>query len=222
LREGYPFDGRNVTVPRPAPSYHFPDLRVRSIVVSRVDGVEFTGSGFGHKRYADDRQYYSWLGQEIPRTAFEIAVKAVALDAQERRHLVTRDEPKGAPSPESSDGGWVVLFRSDDPSVWNTDSADKSRFAITLTRAPREVRYLRLRRMDTGEMLIVPITYARLKEHPRLLGEPEFGWDGAGIESHGGVHLGIAQGPAVSGPPGKHWPRKGPKTPPPSKSPQGP
>lgn len=48
------------------------------------------GWGFGHKTYVDDRQYYSWGGNEIPPTVFENAVKCGELTASEKKHLLTK------------------------------------------------------------------------------------------------------------------------------------
>jgi hypothetical protein len=49
----------------------------------------FGGSGFGHKAFHDDEgQFYCRKGQEIPRTAFEIAVGAGPLTAEEQRCLL--------------------------------------------------------------------------------------------------------------------------------------
>src|SRR4051794_31269807 len=47
---------------------------------------------------------------------------------------------------------WTILFRADDPSVWDTDAkgAKGEQIAIPLRFAPATFRYLRLRRMDTG------------------------------------------------------------------------
>jgi serine/threonine protein kinase len=216
LREGYPWDGQTVNLPTPGPSFGFPNLRGNSIVVSHGRNVpEFTGSGFGHKRFIDDKQYYSWQGKEIPPTVFEIAVTAQPLTPEERRHLLTKEDPKTPVTVPDAPPGWVVLFRSLDPSLWNTDSPDENRFAIPLARAHSKICYLRLKRMDTGEMLIVPITRATLTQQVRSLREQEFAWNGAATEAFGGRHLGIAQGPPVSGPPPAHPPgkdrsRKGP------------
>jgi hypothetical protein len=49
----------------------------------------FSGSGFGHKCFVNDKQYYCWRGKEISRTFFEIAVTEEPLTPQEKRCLVT-------------------------------------------------------------------------------------------------------------------------------------
>ena len=104
--------------------------------------------------------------------------------------------------------GWQVLFRSDDPTIWNTDSPDDKRFAIPIARADKRVRYLRLKRMDTGEILIVPITHSSLLQAPKTMGKQGHVWNGTADEAYGGRHLGIAElrsgrGPRRDGPPCK-------------------
>jgi hypothetical protein len=184
---------------------------------------EYTGSGFGHKRFIDDKQYFSWKGAEIPPTAFEIAVTVDRLAPQERRDLVTKNDPDSTMPLPDAPTGWVVLFRSQDPSVWNTDSPDENRFAIPAERAHRQVRYLRLKRMDTGEVQIIPITHAQLTQQPQRLGEREFAWNGSANVAHGGRHLGIAQGSERGDPPPglspKDRPQKAPHNGPPPKGP---
>ena len=102
-----------------------------------------------------------------------------------------------APPVESKKGGeerWTVLFRSDDPRLWNTDCNGKD-YAIALRRAPATIHYLRLRRMDTREMLILPLSRAQLDKatHPA---EPKgYSWNGTSKEEEGARHLGIAVAP---------------------------
>ena len=46
------------------------------------------GWGFGHKNFHDDRQYYSWNGEEISQTVFEIAVKAGPLNFHRGKNAI--------------------------------------------------------------------------------------------------------------------------------------
>jgi hypothetical protein len=57
--------------------------------------------------------------------------------------------------------GWAVLFRADDPALWNSDAGTRlmqNGYAVTLDRLPADIRYLRVKRMDTGESVIAPCT----------------------------------------------------------------
>ncbi len=91
---------------------------------------------------------------------------------------------------------WTILFRSDDPSAWDKDAKGPKgeQIALPLKFAPDTFRYLRLRRMDTGEALILPLTRDQLQNGK--LGTPEtaFWWNGTAKEEWKGRHLGIVQG----------------------------
>jgi hypothetical protein len=160
------------------------------IVVSRHNNQDYLGSGFGHKAGVDDKQYCCWHGQEIARTAFEIAVSTGPLTETEKADLVGPD-PEEGPTPK----GWVVLFRSDDPSVWNTVSPGAS-FAVPLCRAHSKIGHLRLKRLDTGNALIVPVT-RDLLGRARPPEDKGHAWNGSARLEWGGCHLGIVQGPRL-------------------------
>jgi hypothetical protein len=97
---------------------------------------------------------------------------------------------------------WTVLFRSDDPAVWNTESPG-AKFAVPARRAHPAIRFLRLKRMDTGAMLIVPITYKQLTREDKSEPAKGYWWNGTARDGWGGRHLGLAQTPpALKGPKG--------------------
>ena len=103
------------------------------------------------------------------------------------------DKQDAAPPPAS----WTILFRSDDPSVWNTDAkgAKGEQIAIPLKFAPETFRYLRLRRMDTGDALILPLTPDDLQNGKPAAPETGSWWNGTAKEEWKGRHLGIVQAP---------------------------
>jgi hypothetical protein len=90
---------------------------------------------------------------------------------------------------------WRVLFRSKKPELWNTNTQAGDDFAIPLRSTPAETKYLRLRRMDTGEAIIIKMTRERIG-WPDPVG-PKVRWNGEGKDEHGGYHLGIAEGPVA-------------------------
>jgi hypothetical protein len=96
---------------------------------------------------------------------------------------------------------WTILFRADDPSVWDKDAkgAKGEQIAIPLKYAPA-FRYLRLRRMDTGEALILPLTRDQLENGKPRAPEEAFWWNGTAKEEWKGRHLGIVHGPRFSFP----------------------
>lgn len=93
-------------------------------------------------------------------------------------------------------GRWLILFRSADPALWNTGPtiADE-KFALPIKYAPLATKYLRLRRMDTGEFVIVPMTRTRIGKVDAQ--GTAVRWNGANVDEHGGRHLGIANGPSA-------------------------
>jgi hypothetical protein len=84
--------------------------------------------------------------------------------------------------------GWVVLFRSIHPEDWNTSHDDGERLAVPLDQAPRELRFVRLRRVDTQQAVILAMTFDRLGQDAQ---DGQYGWSGARTVNEGGVHLGI-------------------------------
>lgn len=60
---------------------------------------------------------------------------------------------------------WTVIFRASDPKLWNTDAGDSSTddgYAIKLTEAPDGIHYLRLKRLDTSDAVIIPLKNVQL------------------------------------------------------------
>jgi len=90
---------------------------------------------------------------------------------------------------------WRVFFRSMKPELWNTNTQDGDDFAIPLSSLQFGTKYLRLRRMDTGEAIIIPMTITRVG-HADAPGR-KVRWNGEGKDEHGGYHLGIAEGPVA-------------------------
>lgn len=85
----------------------------------------------------------------------------------------------------------VVLFRGRDPRLWNSfhqSEADLD-LALPLELAPPDTRYLRLRRLDTGESVVAPCDYAGLSGLES--GDGSWGWTGGSELYAGARHLGL-------------------------------
>ncbi|MCE9546965.1 MAG: hypothetical protein K8T25_15940 [Planctomycetia bacterium] len=95
----------------------------------------------------------------------------------------TPREPKNNGAP-----GWLVLFRSGDPSIWDSDSRQVNHYAIPLDRVPEEIKFLKLKRMDTNAAIIIPISKAQLRT--QVDGE-RVGWMGTNKFEWKAFHLGI-------------------------------
>jgi hypothetical protein len=143
-------------------------------------------------------------------SALTVAVIALAVQPGQskssHRQAAAKDQAdppgKGAKKkggPAKTDKGpaparWTVLFRSDDPAVWNTNSP-APKFAVPLDQAPAAINYLRLKRMDTGAFMILPLNRGQLDraEEPGRL-QP-YGWNGTAKAEYCALHLGITQTP---------------------------
>ena len=84
---------------------------------------------------------------------------------------------------------WLVLFRSADPSIWNSDvNRGKDNFAISLSAVPKNIKYLRMRADGQKSEVIIPIEKTQLgvwSENGR------FGWNGMNYICFNARHLGI-------------------------------
>ncbi len=105
----------------------------------------------------------------------------------------TADKKDTTPAPAR----WTILFRSDDPSRWgkNAKNAAGEQIAIPLKFAPHSMQFLRLRRMDTGEALILPLTHDQLANGKPVPRDADAWWNGSASFDWEGYHLGIAEAP---------------------------
>ena len=90
----------------------------------------------------------------------------------------------------ASGGGsrWLVIFRSKDPAVWNTDSSrDRQNFAIPIAQVPPDVRYVRLRAGGRPEVI-----FAIRKDQlgTTFIGD-RYGWAGDKHTEWGAIQLGV-------------------------------
>src|SRR4051794_18138212 len=116
------------------------------------------------------------------RSVFVVVVAAVvafiALSVSSARGA---DAPATTHATTSASADWTILFRADDPLIWNTDAggdaAAANGYAITLDKTPQDVRYLRIKRMDTGDAVIIPATRDIVIRKGNLGGE--YYWNGA-------------------------------------------
>lgn len=102
----------------------------------------------------------------VRRLGVAAAVALVALAASQFARSAPTSRPTG--------DGWTVLFRADDPLLWGKDAgnpADSKGFARHLGAAPADMKFARLTRLDTGDVVIVPLTLAQLDENAAVGGE---------------------------------------------------
>jgi len=86
---------------------------------------------------------------------------------------------------------WLVIFRSVDPRMWNTNHKSPLGMALEIdSNVPDNVRYVRVRRMDTGDSVILGIVKVALTQQ-WVQGPGNFGWAGSNNSAYGGVSVGI-------------------------------
>ncbi|MFV1995911.1 MAG: hypothetical protein ACC661_10785 [Verrucomicrobiales bacterium] len=152
------------------------------------------GWGFGHYYGSRGGQAFAWGGIAIARTVFEISVCNRLPDAEELRETdsIFLDRPMIPASTETE----LVFFQSACPEIWNKNAVDgKGGFAFHVCRIPEKIQFLKMRRMDNGDAVIIPMTRDDLLRDPGK--EPSFGWNGGNEHFFGGYHLGISD-PAAS------------------------
>jgi len=87
--------------------------------------------------------------------------------------------------------GWLVVFRSADPSLWNKDRNTPAGMALEIKpNVPESVRYVRIRRMDTGDSVITDVTKRGLSYY-RIEGPGDYGWNGSNGLAPRGASMGI-------------------------------
>lgn len=83
---------------------------------------------------------------------------------------------------------WTILFRSNQPSLWNTESNDDNGYAIPVEQAATDVKYLRFRRLDKKAAVYLAIAKDDLL---KMSEDGDWGWNGTGKLDWKGHHLGI-------------------------------
>src|SRR5262249_52861667 len=77
--------------------------------------------------------------------------------------------------PPAPPTNWNVLYRSDDPKIWNDDiNKGPNHFAKALELVPDNIRYLKMTNMQNKEFVIVEMTKMRLTQVDG--GDVRYGW----------------------------------------------
>ncbi|HXD86237.1 MAG TPA: hypothetical protein VN641_07070, partial [Urbifossiella sp.] len=74
-------------------------------------------------------------------------------------------------------GAWTVIFRSDDPTIWNTAvNKGRDRFAVPLARVRSDVKYLKVTEAAKNRAVIIPMSAKELGETAEA--KTGFAWNG--------------------------------------------
>src|SRR5262249_14401733 len=95
---------------------------------------------------------------------------------------------EGAPAvKETAKTGWLMVFRSPDPKNWNTDMRNKLEFAMSLSKVPDDIQYLRLTCVNANDFVIIKMKKADLDKTTVL--DNRFSWTAS--KNGGYVDLGV-------------------------------
>lgn len=83
---------------------------------------------------------------------------------------------------------WLVIFLGTDSSTWNTSSTAWNSWARPLSEVPSSIRFVRVRRLDTNDAIVLPMDPAKLGER---YDQGTVGWGGDGYEHEGIIHIGV-------------------------------
>jgi len=121
---------------------------------------------------------------------FAAASEELAQAATQYREKISSEESFGQAESETPvEWDELLLFRSSDPSIWNGSvSDDDNHCAILLSEIPANVAWLRIRRLDTDEGIIIPVQSREITQDG---GDRSFGFNGSNEEFYGARHLGI-------------------------------
>jgi len=125
------------------------------------------------------------------KTYYDRALALKLKDRDGRGDVQAIVEKIAAELKDDTKPGWTVIFRSDDPAVWDTDrSTGTLSYAVPLSKIGGPIRYLKLTRPTTGQFVIVPMRamwLAGIRSVTKV-----HGWQGSKARiSSGGYCLGI-------------------------------
>ncbi len=123
--------------------------------------------------------------QELAAASEELA----QVEVDFRKNLKTEKPIAEDKGKAPADWDELLLFRSKDPAIWNQSvNEGENHRAILLSEVPDNMTYLRLRRLDTGEGVVMAVDAAGLKQEG---GDLMIGFNGSNEEFYGARHLGI-------------------------------
>lgn len=145
-----------------------------------------TNTGLAQERMTE--RAVSWYRKALDR-----------LDGLDKEVVESRLKVLSKTSEYAENEGWLVLFRCNDASIWNTAVDEgKFRYAIPVERAPGDIEYLKLSKGVKGrDYIIIPIKKDQLTRSNR---DSSFGWNGTNETRNGGHQLGIIK---------KNWSARG-------------
>ena len=95
---------------------------------------------------------------------------------------------KEAEESNATESGWMAIFRSSDPSIWNKNvNEGPDKFAVPLDTIPESMKFVRIR-IDSKKAVVMAATKSQLAT--RLDGE-KYGWNGTNRFGWNAYQLGV-------------------------------
>lgn len=83
---------------------------------------------------------------------------------------------------------WVTVFHSADPSRWLEEHSGADSYSLSLDEVPADIQALRLRRVDTGEHVILPLAHDQLNKN---VVQGAIGWSGDNLKHEVARRFGV-------------------------------
>jgi hypothetical protein len=87
------------------------------------------------------------------------------------------------------EGAWTILFRSSDPLLFNTPVLNATSYSVSVSNAPPATKWLRLKRTDTGDYVIIRMTANGIVSNGDM--SQHFWWRGDKRLNHQACSVGI-------------------------------
>jgi hypothetical protein len=101
---------------------------------------------------------------------------------------ITGTKQENSPAKPGKDG-WIVIFRSSDPSIWNSDvNRGQDDLSVGLSKVPEDTKFLRMRAAGQRTEAIISIRKDKLGSRYE---NGNYGWNGTNNKGWNANHLGI-------------------------------
>jgi len=113
------------------------------------------------KATRDLRAEYDEVADQLKHAGDEESAKRIRDERDRVLAATTRPAVEGR---AWIDDGWTILFRSTNPLLWNIEVNNGDDYSLPIKAVPAGMRYLRIRRMDTMDEVIIPCKRAELDQ----------------------------------------------------------
>lgn len=127
-------------------------------------------TGGKYRMYKQAQKHYKAYLDSGPADPVKLATARVYLD-----DIQTNLNKMNIVSPSTKE--WRIIFSSDDPAIWNTRALGPN-FALPLDHVDKNIKYIRLRRMDTKDYVLFKLPVAENVALNTVIKTDPFVWNG--------------------------------------------